>query len=119
MREPRDPDFYQILAAWWASINLRQTLTGQLLPGSPSPARDWREQTLDEVIWYYPVSSFTGDQLQAFLELVYITRDYSSIQAITALALTVGVDQDIAHCQEIPGIWLIRVVKDTISTQIN
>ena len=110
MLQPWDYRFDQVLVAWWQRINQEQLLTTELEMGT-QPMKDWRYQQDQDVTYYYALDDWTFDELCAWAQARTMLLPYCQVQIITALEFTVNLDVDITHDMEIPGVWLVRIVK--------
>ena len=113
MPQPEDPDFVDIISEWWTELNLRVPLSTELYSGTDHPVFDWSSQSEPEITWYYGLDRYSLDEVENFCILGQYMRGIEHLAVTTALDLTCTIDPEITHDLIIPGVWLIKVIKNS------
>ena len=113
MREPGDPVFEQIWLNWCQVIQKRLPIQFEPELGSDQPLRDWHMRADSDQVFYYPLSLCDGDDLELWGRAFVFLNPGAQMQATTALNFTTTIDLDITHEYQIPGVWLVSVIKNS------
>lgn len=111
MRTPGTQDFINVLDIWQLTIQEITELVLDLRLGTQEPLKDWHMSQPGEHVYYYSLNDYTIDDFEPWCQAYSFLNPRGHIQVITALQLTTTIDTDITHDIEIPGVWLVRVVK--------
>ena len=111
MIQPGTQTFDWILAHWWIIINRSHVMPMRIARGGADPMLDWIHQSPRDLCWFYSLDQWTESDFQNRMWLAQHMPEFDSIHILTALSLTCGIDPELTHDMEIPGVWICRVQK--------